>query len=131
MAARSCLRIISDEGVASKTKIYSVDGDLPLLLGWKDTLFTGSPDLKFIGKERLINSSTSTQKLADLLLTSSQYSITFQEIQEKCGIESKRMSKVLGSKTVKPVLKARNWVKKSMRQALGYGRGIVLVRIWL
>ena len=99
------------------------------MLGWKDTLFPGSPDLKIIGKERLIDSSTSTQKLADLLLTSSQYSITFQEIQEKCGIESKRISKVLGSKTVKPILKARNWVKKSMRQVLGYGRGIVLVRI--
>ena len=36
------------------------------------------------------------------------------------GIESKRMSKVLGSKTVKPVLKARNWVKKSMRQHMKF-----------
>ena len=129
MAARSRLREINDEGVASHSIIYSVDGDLPLLLGWKDTLFPGSPGIKIIGKDNLIDSSTSTQKLADLLLTSSQYSITFQEIQEKCGIESKRISKALGSKTVKPVLKARNWVKKSMRQALGYGRGIVLVRI--
>ena len=60
---------------------------------------------------------------------SSKDYIIFTEIQEKCGIESKRISKVLGSKTVKPVLKARNWVKKSMRQALGSGRGIVLVRI--
>ena len=129
MAARSRLREINDEGVASHSIIYSVDGDRNLLLGWKDTLFPGSPDLKFRGKEKLNESDTSTQKLADLLLTSSQYSITFQEIQEKCGIESKRISKALGSKTVKPVLKARNWVKKSMRQALGYGRGIVLVRI--
>ena len=123
------MREINDDGVASHSIIYSVDGDLNLLLGWKDTLFPGSPEIKIIGKGNLINSSTSTQKLADLLLTSSQYYITFQEIHERCGIESKRMSKVLGSKTVKPVLKARNWVKKSMRQALGYGRGIVLVRI--
>ena len=123
------MREINDDGVASHSIIYSVDGDLPLLLGWKDTLFPGSPEIKIIGKDNLIDSSTSTQKLADLLLTSSQNYITFQEIQEKCGIESKRISKVLGSKTVKPVLKARNWVKKSMRQALGYGRGIVLVRI--
>jgi len=129
MAARSCLRIISDDGVASKTKIYSVDGDQSLLLSWKETLFPGSPEIKIIGKDNLINSSTSTQKLADLLVTSSKDFITFQEIQEKCGIESKRISKALGSKTVKPVLKARNWVKKSMRQALGSGRGIVLVRI--
>ena len=99
------------------------------MLGWKDTLFPGSPEIKIIGKDNLMDSSTSSQKLADLLLTSSQNYITFQEIQEKCGIESKRMSKALGSETVKPVLKARNWVKKSMRQALGYGRGIVLVRI--
>ena len=129
MAARSRLREINDDGVASHSIIYSVDGDLNLLLGWKDTLFPGSPDLKFRGKEKLNESDTSTQKLADLLLTTSQNDITFQEIQEKCGIESKRISKALGSKTVKPVLKARNWVKKSMRQALGYGRGIVLVRI--
>ena len=129
MAARSRLREINNEGVASYSKIYSVDGDLPLLLGWKDTLFPGSPDLNFIGKEKLNDSDTSTQKLADLLVASSEYFITFQEIQEKCGIESKRISKVLGSKTVKPVLKARNWVKKSMRQTLGSGRGLVLVRI--
>ena len=129
MAARSRLREINDDGVASHSIIYSVDGDRNLLLGWKDTLFPGSPEIKIIGKDNLMDSSTSTQKLADLLLTSSQYSITFQEIQEMCGIESKRISKALGSKTVKPVLKARNWVKKSMKQVLGYGRGLVLVRI--
>ena len=129
MAARSRLREINDDGVASHSIIYSVDGDRNLLLGWKDTLFPGSPEIKIIGKEKLNESDTSTQKLADLLLTTSQNSITFQEIQEMCGIESKRISKALGSKTVKPVLKARNWVKKSMRQVLGYGRGIVLVRI--
>jgi hypothetical protein len=129
MAARSRLREINDDGVASHSIIYSVDGDRNLLLGWKDILFPGSPGIKIIGKEKLNESDTSTQKLADLLLTTSQNSITFQEIQEKCGIESKRISKALGSKTVKPVLKARNWVKKSMRQVFGYGRGIVLVRI--
>ncbi|MBT7243676.1 MAG: hypothetical protein HN879_09690 [Flavobacteriaceae bacterium] len=129
MAARSRLREINDDGVASHSIIYSVDGDRNLLLGWKDILFPGSPGIKIIGKEKLNESDTSTQKLADLLLTTSQNSITFQEIQEMCGIESKRISKALGSKTVKPVLKARNWVKKSMRQVFGYGRGIVLVRI--
>ena len=129
MAARSRLREINDDGVASHSIIYSVDGDRNLLLGWKDILFPGSPGIKIIGKEKLNESDTSTQKLADLLLTTSQNSITFQEIQEKCGIESKRISKALGSKTVKPVLKARNWVKKSMKQVLGYGRGLVLVRI--
>ena len=74
--------------------------------------FPGSPNQKIVGKKKLIASDTSTQKLADFIVTSSKQYITFKEIQEKCGIESVRISKVLGSKTVKPVLKARNWVKK-------------------
>jgi len=49
------LRKINDDGVASHSIIYSVDGDLNLLLGWKDTLFPGSPEIKIIGKGNLIN----------------------------------------------------------------------------
>ena len=129
MAARSRLREINDEGVASNSIIYSVDGDLPLLLGWKDTLFPGSPDLKIIGKERLIDSSTSTQKLADLLVTSSKDFITFQEIQDKCGIHKRKISQALKSKTVKPILTAGGWIKKKVSEVLGSGRGLLLVRI--
>jgi len=129
MAARSCLRNISDEGVASKTKIYSVDGDLPLLLGWKDTLFPGSPDIKYIGKDKLIDSSSSTQKLADLLITSSKDFITFSEVQEKCGINKRKISQALNSKTVKPIRTAGGWIKKKVSEVQGSGRGLALVRI--
>ena len=129
MAARSRLREINNEGVASYSKIYSVDGDLNLLLGWKDTLFPGSPDLKFIGKEKFNESDTSTQKLADLLVTSSQNSITFQEIQDRCGIHERKISQALKSKTVKPILTAGGWIKKKVSEVLGSGRGFLLVRI--
>ena len=95
MAARSRLRKINDEGVASHSIIYSVDGDLLLLLIWKDILFPGSTDLKIIGKEKWNDSDTSTQKLADLLVTSSKQYITFKEIQEKYGIHYKKIGKVL------------------------------------
>ena len=122
------MRGINDEGVAAHAKIYSVDGDLSLLISYKDILFPGSPEIKFMGKEELNFTDSSTQKLADFLLTTKKPFITFSEIQEKCGIESRRMSKVLSSKTVKPVLKAGNWVKKSMSNVLGTGRGLVLVR---
>ena len=129
MAARSRLREINNEGVTSHSKIYSVDGDLNLLLGWKDTLFPGSPDLKFRGKEKLNDSDTSTQKLADLLLTSSKDFITFQEIQEKCGIHERKISQALKSKTVKPILTTGGWIKKKVSEVLGSGRGFLLVRI--
>ena len=129
MAARSRLREINDDGVASHSIINSVDGDLNLLLGWKDTLFPGSPDLKYRGKEKLNESDTSTQKLADLLLTTSKDIITFQEIQEKCGIHERKISQTLKSKTVKPILTAGGWIKKKVSKVLGSGRGMVLVRI--
>jgi hypothetical protein len=129
MAARSRLREINDDGVASHSIIYSVDGDLNLLLGWKDTLFPGSPEIKIIGKDNLINSSTSTQKLADLLVTSSKDYITFQEIQDKCGIHKRKISQALNSKTVNPILTAGGWIKKKVSEVLGSGRGLLLVRI--
>ena len=99
------------------------------MLGWKDTLFPGSPDIKYIGKDNLINSTTSTQKLADLLVTSSQDFITFQEIQDKCGIHKRKISQALKSKTVKPILTAGGWIKKKVSEVLGSGRGLLLVRI--
>ena len=129
MTARSRLREINNEGVASHSIIYSVDGDLPLLLGWKDTLFPGSPDIKYIGKDNLINSSTSTQKLADLLITSSQDFITFSEIQEKCGINKRKISQALNSKTVKSIRTAGGWIKKKVSKVQGSGRGLALARI--
>ena len=99
------------------------------MLGWKDTLFPGSPDLKFRGKEKLNESDTSTQKLADLLVTSSKDFITFQEIQDKCGIHKRKISQALKSKTVKPILTAGGWIKKKVSEVLGSGRGLLLVRI--
>ena len=69
------------------------------------------------------------QKLADLLLTTSKDIITFQEIQEKCGIHERKISQALKSKTVKPILTAGGWIKKKVSEVLGSGRGMVLVRI--
>ena len=48
--------------------MYSIDGDLLLLISWKDRMFPNSPEIEYKGR-RLDEGSTISQKFADLLLT--------------------------------------------------------------
>ena len=50
MSARVSLRNIDNYGVAQRAHVYSIDGDLSLLISWKDRMFPNSPELEFIGK---------------------------------------------------------------------------------
>ena len=76
MSARISLRNIDDSGIASPAYVYSIDGDLTLLLSYKDKMFPNSPEVKMIPKDQVLESATATQKLANLLITSCSYYIT-------------------------------------------------------
>ena len=50
MSARISLRNIDDNGVAQRAHVYSIDGDLSLLISWKDRMFPNSSEIKYMGK---------------------------------------------------------------------------------
>jgi hypothetical protein len=127
MAARISLRNIDDSGIASPAHVFSIDGDLPLLLSSKDKMFPNSPEVKIIGKDQVLESATATQKLANLLITSCSYYITNEELKEKCGLNPNMIAKAFNSKLVKAIARAKGWKRKKSLEVIGYGREFVLV----
>ena len=127
MSARISLRNIDDSGIASPAYVYSIDGDLPLLLSYKDKMFPNSPEVKMIPKDQVLESATATQKLANLLITSCSAYISNKELKETCGLNPNMITKALNSKQVKSIAIAKGWKRKKSLEVLGYGRGFVLV----
>ena len=68
MSARISLRNIDDNGVAQRAHVYSIDGDLSLLISWKDRMFPNSSEIKYMGKT-LNEGSSISQKFAAVSYT--------------------------------------------------------------
>ena len=127
MSARISLRNKDDNGVAQRTHVYSIDGDLSLLISWKDRMFPISPEIEFIGKT-LDEGSTISQKFAYLLLTTESLVLTGNELLEKCGLKPNIIAEALESRLVKPILQNRGWKRIRSMEYFGFGRGYLLVR---
>ena len=127
MAARISLRKIDDSGIASPAHVYSIDGDLSLLLSSQEKMFPNSPEVKIIGKDQVLEATTATQKLANLLVTSCSAYITNEELKETCGLNPNMITKALNSKLVKAIAKTKGWKRKKSLEVLGSGRELVLV----
>ena len=127
MSARISLRNIDDKGVAQRAHVYSIDGDLSLLISWKERMFPNSPGIEYIGR-KLDEGSSISQKFADLLLTTEALVLTGKELLEKCGLKPNMIVKALKSRLVKPILQNRGWKRVRSVEYLGYGRGFLLVR---
>ena len=127
MSARVSLRNIDDNGVAQRAHVYSIDGDLTLLISWKERMFPNSPKIEYIGRT-LDEGSSISQKFADLLLTTELLVLTGNVLLEKRGLKSNMIVKVLEIRLVKPILKNRGWSRVRSMEYLGYGRGYLLVR---
>jgi len=67
MSARISLRNIDDNGVVQRAHAYSIDGELSILISWKDRMFPNSPEIEHMGRT-LDEGSSISQKFADLLL---------------------------------------------------------------
>ena len=128
MSARICLRKIDDHGVAKSAHVYSIDGDLSLLISWKDKMFPNSPELELVGMTGTDQVSTSTQKLADLLLTTKELFLTCDDLLNKYGLKSNMIVKALDSRFVKPIAEHRGWKRIKSMEYLGYRKGYLLVR---
>ncbi len=50
MSARISLRNIDDKGVDQRAHVYSIDGDLSLLISWKERMFPNSPETETLGR---------------------------------------------------------------------------------
>ena len=127
MSARISLRNIDDNGVAQRAHVYSIDGDLSLMISWKDRMFPNSPNIEFIGRT-LDEGSSISQKLADLLLTTESLVLTGNDLLNQCGLKPNMIVKALESRLVKPILQNRGWNRMRSMEYLGYGRGYLLVR---
>ena len=127
MSARVSLRNIDDNGVAQKAYVYSIDGDLSLLMSWKDRMFPNSPEVENRGRT-LDEGSSNSQKLVDLLLTTESLVLTGSDLLNKCGLKPNMIVKALESRLVKPVAEHRGWKRIRSMEYLGYGRGYLLVR---
>ena len=127
MSARVSLRNIDDYGVAQKAHVFSIDGDLSLLISRKDRMFPNSPEIEYIGRT-LDEGSSISQKFADLLLTSESLVLTGNDLLEKCGLRSNMIVKALESRLVIPILQNRGWKRIRSMEYLGYGRGYMMVR---
>ena len=127
MSARISLRNIDDNGVAQSAHVYSIDGDLTLLISWKERMFPNSPEIEYIGRT-LDEGSSISQKFADLLLTTESLVLTANDLLDKCGLRSNMIVKALESRLVKPILKSRGWKRIRSMEYFGYGRGYLLVR---
>ncbi len=106
MSARISLRNIDDKWVAQRAHVYSIDGDLSLLISWKERMFPNSPGIEYIGR-KLDEGSSISQKFADLLLTTEALVLTGKELLEKCGLKPNMIVKALKSRLVKPILQNR------------------------
>ena len=127
MSARISLRNIDDNGVAQRAHVYSIDGDLSLLISWKERMFPNSPEIEYMVRT-LDEGSSISQKFADLLLTTESLVLTGNELLEKCGLKPNMIIKALESRLVKPILQNRGWKRIRSVEYLGYGRGYILVR---
>ncbi len=127
MSARIYLRNIDDRGVAQRAHVYSIDGDLSLLISWKDRMFPNSSEIETLGRT-IDEGSSISQKFADLLLTTESLVLTGNELFEKCGLKPNMIVKALESRFIKPILQTRGWKRVSSMEYLGYGRGYLLVR---
>ena len=104
-----------------------IDGDLTLLISWKDRMFPNSPEIEYIGRT-LDEGSSISQKFADLLLTTESLVLTGNELLEKCGLKPNMIAKALESRLVKPILQNRSWKRVRNMEYLGYGRGYIIFR---
>ena len=127
MSARVPLKNIDDKGVAQRAHVYSIDGDLSLLISWKDRMFPNSSEIKYMGKT-LNEGSSISQKFADLLLTIESLVLTANDLLYKCGLKPNMIVKALESRLVKPILQNRGWKRVWSKEYLGNGRGYLLVR---
>ena len=127
MSARISLRNIDDRGVAQSAHVYSIDGDLSLLISWKDRMFPNSPEIEYIGRT-IDEGSSISQKFADLLLTTESLVLTGNELLEKCGLKPNMIAKALESRLIKPILQNRKWKRVRNMEYFGSGRGYLLVR---
>ena len=127
MSARVSLRNIDDKGVAQRAHVYSIDGDLTLLISWKERMFPNSPEIEYIGRT-IDEGSSISQKFADLLLTTESLVLTGNDLLDKCGLRPNMIVKALESRLVKPILQNRGWKRIRSMDYLGYGRGYLLVR---
>ena len=107
--------------------MYSIDGDLSLLISWKDRMFPNSSEIKYMGRT-LDEGSSISQKFADLLLTTESLVLTANELLYKCGLKPNMIVKALESRLVKTILQNRGWKRVKSMEYLGYGRGYILVK---
>ena len=107
--------------------VFSIDGDLTLLISWKERMFPNSPEIEYIGRT-IDEGSSISQKFADLLLTTESLVLTGNELLEKCGLKPNMIVKALESKLVKAILQNRGWRRIRSMEYFGYGRGYLLVR---
>ena len=127
MSARISLRNIDDNGVAQRAHVYSIDGDLSLMISWKERMFPNSPEIEYIGRT-IDEESSISQKFADLLLTTESLVLTGNDLLEKCGLKPNMIVKASESRLVKPILQNRGWKRVWSMEYLGSGRGYLLVR---
>ena len=127
MSARISLRNIDDNGVAQRAHVYSIDGDLSLLISWKDRMFPNSSEIKYMGKT-LDEGSSISQKFAYLLLTTESLVLTGNELLEKCGLKPNMIVKAIETRIVKSILQNRGWRRIRSMEYFGFGRGYLLVR---
>ena len=128
MLARISLRNIDDKGVAQRAHVFSIDGDLSLLISWKDRMFPNSPELEYIGRT-IDEGSNISQKFSDLLLTTEPLVLTGNELLEKCGLKPNMIVRALEARLVKPILQNRGWRRIRSMEYFGFGRGYLLVRV--
>ena len=91
-------------------------------------MFPNSHEVKIVGKDQIIDNTSSIHKLANLLVTSCSAYITNKELKEKCGLKCNMIAKALNSKLVKAIASAKGWKRKKSIEVLGYGRGFLLVK---
>ena len=127
MSARISLRNIDDRGVAQRAHVFSIDGDLTLLIVWKERMFPNSPEIETLGRT-IDEGSSISQKFADLLLTTESLVLTANDLLYKCGLKPNMIVKALESRLIKPIFQNRGWKRVWSTEYLGSGRGYILVR---
>jgi hypothetical protein len=90
-------------------------------------MFPNSPEVKIIRIDQVLETSTATQKLANLLVTSCSAYITNEKLKETCGLNPNMITKALNSKLVKAIARAKGWKRKKSLEVIGYGKELVLV----
>ena len=121
MSAIISLRNIDDNGVAQRAHVYSIDGDLSLLISWKVRMFPNSSEIKYMGKT-LDEGSSISQNFAYLLLTTESQVLTGNELLEMCGLKPNMIVKALETRIVKSILQNRGWRRIMSMEYFGFGR---------